>query len=64
MASAVCDFVALAFVAQVPDALHAEPRQSLIAPLGALSLTANILVAPCFVKESISRNDILATGPR
>eukprot|EP00656_Telonema_subtile_P044524 TRINITY_DN5077_c0_g1_i1.p1 TRINITY_DN5077_c0_g1~~TRINITY_DN5077_c0_g1_i1.p1 ORF type:complete len:397 (+),score=110.90 TRINITY_DN5077_c0_g1_i1:154-1344(+) len=51
VASAVCDFVALAFVAQ-----------SLIAPLGALSLTANILVAPCFVKESISYNDILATG--
>lgn len=49
-ASAVCDFVALAFVAQ-----------SLIAPLGALSLTANILVAPCFLKESISREDLVAT---
>eukprot|EP00658_Telonema_sp_P-2_P032057 TRINITY_DN23838_c0_g2_i1.p1 TRINITY_DN23838_c0_g2~~TRINITY_DN23838_c0_g2_i1.p1 ORF type:complete len:408 (-),score=79.03 TRINITY_DN23838_c0_g2_i1:368-1591(-) len=49
-ASAICDFVALAFVAQ-----------SLIAPLGALSLTANILVAPCFLKEAISREDLVAT---
>lgn len=49
-ASSICDFVALAFVAQ-----------SLIAPLGSFSLTANILVAPCFLKESITRHDLIAT---
>jgi len=50
-ASAICDFVALAFVAQ-----------SLIAPLGSFSLTANILVAPCFLKETITRHDLIATA--
>ena len=36
--------------------------QSLIAPLGSFSLTANILVAPCFLKETITRHDLIATG--
>lgn len=44
------DVAALAFAAQ-----------SLIAPLAGLTLVFNILITPCFLKEEITTNDMLAT---
>lgn len=48
---ALCDFAALAFAAQ-----------SLIAPLGALTLVVNIYLAPFFSGERVSRRDVQSTA--
>jgi len=45
------DVVALAFAAQ-----------SLVAPLAGLSLVFNVLLAPCFLDEVVTRIDLIATG--
>lgn len=46
----IADMVALAFVAQ-----------SLIAPLGSITLIANTMVAPCFLGEVLTNKDIIGT---
>jgi len=50
ISGSIADFVALAFVAQ-----------SLIAPLGSITLIANTMVAPCFLGEVLTRKDIIGT---
>jgi len=47
----VLDVVALAFAAQ-----------SLVAPLAGLSLVFNVLIAPCFLEEVVTRIDLVATA--
>ena len=46
----VADFVALGFGAQ-----------SIIAPLGSLTLVANVIFAPLLLKEPITSRDVIAT---
>jgi len=50
IAGTLGDVVALAFAAQ-----------SLIAPLAGLTLVFNIMITPCFLKEEITTNDMVAT---
>lgn len=45
------DFAALAFAAQ-----------SIVAPLGALTLVSNVVLAPLLLGETISRADVVATA--
>jgi uncharacterized membrane protein len=44
------DFAALAFAAQ-----------SIVAPLGSLTLVSNILFAPLLLDERVARRDVIAT---
>lgn len=46
----VADFVALSFA-----------PQSLVAPLGSLTLVSNVIFAPLLLKEKITRRDLIAT---
>ena len=46
----ICDFAALAFGAQ-----------SIIAPLGSLTLVANVFFAPCLLGETLTKRDLIAT---
>jgi len=47
---AICDFLALGFA-----------PQSVVAPLGSLTLIANVIFAPILLKEVVSRLDIMST---
>ena len=35
---------------------------SIVAPLGSLTLVANVLIAPCMLGERVTRRDLFATG--
>ena len=47
---ALCDFAALAFGAQ-----------SIVAPLGSWTLVSNVVIAPAFLGEKITRRDLIST---
>ena len=37
------------------------PAESVVAPLGSMTLVANVVIAPCMLKERVTRMDLFAT---